>query len=67
MPGPFRDHMHAHLRKLPKQDLGSEGVVKKMRELSGVLDVNIFAYEYTGYGMSTGEPSEEAGLPSLAL
>lgn len=42
------------------EDLGSEGVVKKMRELSGVLDVNIFAYEYTGYGMSTGEPSEEA-------
>mmetsp|Transcript_17165 Transcript_17165/g.49686 ORF Transcript_17165/g.49686 Transcript_17165/m.49686 type:complete len:307 (+) Transcript_17165:59-979(+) len=42
------------------EDLGSEGVVKKMRELSSMLDVNIFAYEYTGYGMSTGEPCEPA-------
>ena len=29
-------------------------------EVSHILNVNIFAYDYTGYGMSTGEPSEEA-------
>ena len=29
-------------------------------EVSHILDVNIFAYDYTGYGMSSGEPSEEA-------
>eukprot|EP00913_Durusdinium_trenchii_P011321 g10632.t2 len=28
--------------------------------VSHILDVNIFAYDYTGYGMSTGTPSEEA-------
>jgi len=28
--------------------------------VSHILDVNIFAYDYTGYGMSSGEPSEEA-------
>ena len=28
--------------------------------MSHILDVNIFAYDYTGYGMSSGEPSEEA-------
>mmetsp|Transcript_121954 Transcript_121954/g.352274 ORF Transcript_121954/g.352274 Transcript_121954/m.352274 type:complete len:259 (+) Transcript_121954:180-956(+) len=40
------------------EDLG--GVIEKMREVSHILDVNVFAYEYTGYGMSTGEPHEEA-------
>lgn len=42
------------------EDLGGEGVVKKMRDLAVSIDVNVFAYEYTGYGMSTGDPSEEA-------
>jgi len=40
------------------EDLGS--VIEKMREVSHILEVNIFAYEYTGYGMSSGEPSEES-------
>lgn len=40
------------------EDLG--GVIDKMREVSHILDVNVFAYDYTGYGMSTGEASEEA-------
>mmetsp|Transcript_35175 Transcript_35175/g.74856 ORF Transcript_35175/g.74856 Transcript_35175/m.74856 type:complete len:258 (+) Transcript_35175:122-895(+) len=35
-------------------------VVGCFRELSQVLQVNIFAYEYTGYGMSTGEANELA-------
>ena len=33
---------------------------KSSGEVSHILNVNIFAYDYTGYGMSTGEPSEEA-------
>uniref|UniRef100_A0A7S2MJ18 Serine aminopeptidase S33 domain-containing protein n=1 Tax=Zooxanthella nutricula TaxID=1333877 RepID=A0A7S2MJ18_9DINO len=40
------------------EDLGS--VIEKMREVSHILDVNVFAYEYTGYGMSTGVASEQA-------
>jgi len=40
------------------EDLGD--IVTSFRELSQVLEVNIFAYEYTGYGMSTGEAREAA-------
>jgi len=40
------------------EDLGL--IVKYFREMSHILHVNIFSYEYTGYGMSTGQPSEEA-------
>ncbi|CAK9058505.1 unnamed protein product [Durusdinium trenchii] len=35
-------------------------IIQYFREVSHILDVNIFAYDYTGYGMSTGTPSEEA-------
>lgn len=38
------------------EDLGM--IIQYFREVSHLLEVNIFAYEYTGYGMSTGEPSE---------
>lgn len=40
------------------EDLGM--IIQYFREVSHILDVNIFAYDYTGYGMSSGEPSEEA-------
>lgn len=40
------------------EDLG--GVIDKMREVSHILDVNVFAYEYTGYGMSTGSATEQS-------
>mmetsp|Transcript_33982 Transcript_33982/g.79482 ORF Transcript_33982/g.79482 Transcript_33982/m.79482 type:complete len:259 (-) Transcript_33982:270-1046(-) len=40
------------------EDLGM--IIQYFREVSHILEVNIFAYEYTGYGMSTGEPSEAA-------
>ncbi|CAE8619314.1 unnamed protein product [Polarella glacialis] len=40
------------------EDLGM--IIQYFREVSHLLDVNIFAYDYTGYGMSTGEPSEQA-------
>lgn len=40
------------------EDLGD--IVGNFRELSQALEVNIFAYEYTGYGMSTGEAREAA-------
>jgi len=40
------------------EDLGM--IIEYFREVSHLLEVNIFAYEYTGYGMSTGEPSEQA-------
>merc|ERR1712232_179249 len=39
------------------EDLGM--IIQYFREVSHILEVNIFAYEYTGYGMSTGEPSEQ--------
>lgn len=35
-------------------------IIQYFREVSHILEVNIFAYEYTGYGMSTGEPYEQA-------
>jgi len=35
-------------------------IIQYFREVSHILEVNIFAYEYTGYGMSTGEPHELA-------
>uniref|UniRef100_A0A7S0ZSA7 Serine aminopeptidase S33 domain-containing protein n=1 Tax=Noctiluca scintillans TaxID=2966 RepID=A0A7S0ZSA7_NOCSC len=38
------------------EDLGM--IIHYFREASHILEVNIFAYEYTGYGMSTGEPNE---------
>jgi fermentation-respiration switch protein FrsA (DUF1100 family) len=40
------------------EDLGM--IIQYFREVSHILEVNIFAYEYTGYGMSTGEPAEQA-------
>merc|ERR1711920_770388 len=40
------------------EDLGM--IIQYFREVSHILEVNIFAYEYTGYGMSTGEPHEAA-------
>jgi len=40
------------------EDLGS--VIERVNKLSCALDVNVFAYEYTGYGMSTGEAHEQA-------
>merc|ERR1719389_935166 len=40
------------------EDLGM--IIQYFREVSHILEVNIFAYEYTGYGMSTGEPNEQA-------
>lgn len=40
------------------EDIGM--IIQYFRELSHILEVNIFAYEYTGYGMSTGEPYEQA-------
>eukprot|EP00930_Biecheleria_cincta_P050078 TRINITY_DN35258_c0_g1_i1.p1 TRINITY_DN35258_c0_g1~~TRINITY_DN35258_c0_g1_i1.p1 ORF type:complete len:267 (-),score=40.38 TRINITY_DN35258_c0_g1_i1:50-826(-) len=40
------------------EDLGM--IIQYFREVSHILDVNIFAYDYTGYGMSSGEPSEQA-------
>lgn len=40
------------------EDLGM--IIQYFREVSNILEVNIFAYEYTGYGMSTGEPYEQA-------
>mmetsp|Transcript_19623 Transcript_19623/g.34393 ORF Transcript_19623/g.34393 Transcript_19623/m.34393 type:complete len:201 (+) Transcript_19623:220-822(+) len=35
-------------------------IIQYFREVSHILDVNIFAYDYTGYGMSSGKPSEQA-------
>lgn len=40
------------------EDLGM--IIQYFREVSHILEVNVFAYEYTGYGMSTGEPCEQA-------
>mmetsp|Transcript_22939 Transcript_22939/g.48745 ORF Transcript_22939/g.48745 Transcript_22939/m.48745 type:complete len:259 (+) Transcript_22939:134-910(+) len=40
------------------EDLGM--IIQYFREVSHILEVNIFAYEYTGYGMSTGEAHEQA-------
>jgi len=40
------------------EDLGM--IIQYFREVSHILEVNIFAYEYTGYGMSTGEAYEQA-------
>lgn len=38
------------------EDLGM--IIQYFREVSHILEVNIFSYEYSGYGMSTGHPSE---------
>lgn len=38
------------------EDLGM--MYGRMKEMARVLCVNILAYDYTGYGLSTGEPSE---------
>jgi fermentation-respiration switch protein FrsA (DUF1100 family) len=38
------------------EDLGM--IIQYFREVSHILEVNVFAYEYTGYGMSTGDPQE---------
>ncbi|GLD92736.1 hypothetical protein PINS_up001315 [Pythium insidiosum] len=40
------------------EDLGM--IFEWFRELSRRLNVNIMAYDYSGYGISEGEPSEEA-------
>lgn len=40
------------------EDLGL--IIRYFRELSHILHVNVFSYEYTGYGMSTGQPQEHA-------
>eukprot|EP00933_Yihiella_yeosuensis_P074451 TRINITY_DN8338_c0_g2_i1.p1 TRINITY_DN8338_c0_g2~~TRINITY_DN8338_c0_g2_i1.p1 ORF type:complete len:261 (+),score=24.50 TRINITY_DN8338_c0_g2_i1:196-978(+) len=40
------------------EDLGLIG--RSFKELSHILQVNVFSYEYTGYGMSTGQPQEAA-------
>jgi len=40
------------------EDLGL--IIRYFREVSRQLRVNVFAYEYTGYGMSTGQPEEAA-------
>ncbi|CAE8647986.1 unnamed protein product, partial [Polarella glacialis] len=36
------------------EDLGL--IIRYFRELSHILSVNVFSYEYTGYGMSSGQP-----------
>lgn len=38
------------------EDLGL--IIRYFKELSQILSVNVFSYEYTGYGMSTGQPQE---------
>mmetsp|Transcript_97946 Transcript_97946/g.277055 ORF Transcript_97946/g.277055 Transcript_97946/m.277055 type:complete len:268 (+) Transcript_97946:43-846(+) len=40
------------------EDLGL--IIRYFRDLSQILRVNVFSYEYTGYGMSTGQPQEKA-------
>mmetsp|Transcript_51550 Transcript_51550/g.116003 ORF Transcript_51550/g.116003 Transcript_51550/m.116003 type:complete len:261 (+) Transcript_51550:82-864(+) len=40
------------------EDLGL--IIRYFREVSHILRVNVFSYEYTGYGMSTGRPEEAA-------
>lgn len=40
------------------EDLGL--IIRYFREVSHILTVNVFSYEYTGYGMSTGVPQEVA-------
>jgi len=39
------------------EDLGM--IVSSLMGIATLLDVNVFAYEYTGYGQSSGEPNEE--------
>lgn len=39
------------------EDLGM--MYSRIKELARILQVNIMAYDYTGYGFSTGSPSEE--------
>merc|ERR1712061_545435 len=40
------------------EDLGM--IIQYLRGVSHFLEVNVSAYECTDYGMSTGEPSEQA-------
>uniref|UniRef100_A0A7S1LSM7 Serine aminopeptidase S33 domain-containing protein n=1 Tax=Alexandrium catenella TaxID=2925 RepID=A0A7S1LSM7_ALECA len=40
------------------EDIGM--IIQYFREVSHILNVNIFAYEYTGYGLSTGKAHEQA-------
>jgi len=40
------------------EDLGY--IIRYFKDLSSILNVNVFSYEYTGYGMSTGSPTELA-------
>lgn len=40
------------------EDLGL--ISRYFREVSHTLHVNVFSYEYTGYGLSTGQPEEAA-------
>jgi len=39
------------------EDLGM--MYGRMKEMARVLGVNVLAYDYTGYGLSSGQPSEE--------
>uniref|UniRef100_A0A0G4F166 AB hydrolase-1 domain-containing protein n=1 Tax=Chromera velia CCMP2878 TaxID=1169474 RepID=A0A0G4F166_9ALVE len=39
------------------EDLGM--IIQYFRELAQHLEVNVFAYEYSGYGQSTGSPTEK--------
>lgn len=39
------------------EDIGM--VYDWFREMARVLDVNVMAYDYTGYGLNTSEPCEE--------
>lgn len=40
------------------EDLGL--IIRYFKDVSHQLHVNVFSYEYTGYGMSTGQPQEAA-------
>lgn len=40
------------------EDLGL--IIRYFRDLSNAHRVNVFSYEYTGYGLSTGQPQEAA-------
>jgi len=42
------------------EDLGL--IIRYFRDVSQELQVNVFAYEYTGYGMSTGSIPAEGGI-----
>ena len=45
------------------EDLGM--IIEYFKQVAEVLQVNVFAYEYSGYGTSTGSPSEENVLADV--